>query len=328
MQKNRSNFPLNESSLSHEKIYNIQFIIYQVSYYEQFGTIPLGIIGNMISIFIFSRPSLNKNTNTGFLFTILCLINIFIILYNAIFKWEVLKKLIIRNLQIHFKMEMFLERVIGHSLSWIQALISFDRFITVFFPVKGARIMNKKWALFSIIFGLLVFISSANSIHFIYYSPKSSTTNKNNIRLIYLIYKLIDMLMKICIPYLIIMVFDIMVILRLKRSKKEFRSRQSRRSRSSKFTINTIIIDLIFLIFNIPSILSFYYYLKFNELSFYNDNSGLNFNFALRLYELLSNIYSRLFFILFLIFNRIFRYEFISIFKRNRCFNNVNASLS
>ena len=134
--------------------------------------------------------------------------------------------------------------------------------------------------------------------------------------------------MKIIIPYLIIVLLDIMVIVRLRRSKSELIARQPlRRSTSSRFTINTIVIDLLFLICNLPFILDFYMSMKLKI------EEGINLfdkkvSLASSVLRLLSIIYSHLFFILFLIFNRIFRHEFISIFKRNRCFNNVNASSS
>ena len=293
---------------------NIHLILNKICDYENFVTVPLGIIGNLFSIFIFTRPCLNKKTNTGRLFTILCVINILVILNNVIFYWS---KKIIKIIQIHFKMEKFLEKVIEQSLSWIQAMISFDRFITVYSPLQGARLMNKKWLLSLIIFGIFVFIACVNSLHFVVYSSPSPTSSTN--KQIYYIYDRIEKVMKIFIPYLIIVVFDLMVIVRLRRSKSQVGERQPRRSRNSRFTINTIIIDLLFLIFNFPEI--FIFFAHFNTF-------GLDAFLVRSVYELFVNIYSYLFFILFFIFNRIFRQEFISIFKHNSCFNNINTSSS
>ena len=312
---NKFNFSLNGSR--HDGLQdsiNIHLILNKICDYEYFVTVPLGIIGNLISIFIFTRPSLNKKTNTGLLFTILCVINLLVILNKVIFYWSFTRK-IIKILQIHFKMEKFIEKVIEQSLSWIQSMITFDRFITVYSPLKGARLMNKKWILFSIIFGIFVLISSVNSIHFVIYSSPTSSAYKQ----IYPIYDRIDKVMKIFIPYLIIVVFDLMVILRLRGSKRQVGERQPRRSRSSRFTINTIIIDLLFVIFNFPDIFMF-----FANFSIF----GLDVFLVRLVYDLFSNIYSYLFFILFFIFNRIFRHEFISIFTHNSCFNNINTSSS
>ena len=310
MHKNSSYFWFNVTDMSQEKInifYTIS-ILDKVFYYEEFVTIPLGIIGNLISIYIFTRPSLNKKTNTGRLFTILCIINIILIFYKAIFHWTFIYKFI-SNLKIHFNMDKFLKKVLEHSLSWIQALTSFDRFITVFYPVNGTRIMNKKWVLFSIIFGLLIFITCLNSFQFVLNSLNYS---KN---LLYLIYFFMDILIRILFPYLIILIFDVMVIVRLRRSNPEFRSRQPRRNKSSRFTINTIIIDFLFLVCNFPFIFDFFTYLIFN---LFDPNSML----AKSIFDIFLYIYSHLFFILFVVFNRIFRDEFISILKCNSCLTN------
>ena len=310
--QNLSNISLNESI--YDKL-GIHWVVH-ISTYEAFVTIPLGIIGNLISIFIFTRPILNKKTNTGLLFTILCLLNLIIILYEGYLKWPIFFKLTP-------KLKEIIKRVLEHSLSWIQVLISFDRFITVFFPIKGVRLMNKKSVLFSIILCLIVLITG---VQFMYYW--FTFTTKKQLILYTTIFKFIDILMKIIIPYLIIIVMDIMVIVRLRRSKSELRARQPlRRSTSSRFTINTIVIDLLFLICNLSYVLNSYIsiQLKFNEVINHID---INVSLASSFLRLLSVIYLHLFFILFLIFNRIFRHEFILIFKRNSCFNNINSSFS
>jgi hypothetical protein len=312
---NLSNISLNESKY-HDK-FAIHGVLYSISNYEAFVTIPLGIIGNLISIFIFTRPILNKKTNTGLLFTILCLLNLNIILYEGLLKWQTF------IIKLTPKLKEIIKRLLEHSLSWIQVLISFDRFITVIFPIKGVRLMNKKWFLFSIIIFLLVFIIGIQLVHYWF-----TYTTKKQFNLNTIIFKFIDILMTIIIPYLIIILLDIMVIVRLRRSKNELRARQPiRRSKSFRFTINTIVIDLLFLICKLSYFLNFYMSMKLMiEVRVYFVDKKVS--LASSVFTLLSIFYSHLFFILFLIFNRIFRHEFISIFKRNRCFNKVNASSS
>ena len=312
--QNLSNISLNES-IYHED-FSIHWIVHSISNYEAFVTIPLGIIGNLISIFIFTRPSLNKKTNTGLLFTILCLLNLIIILYEGLLKWKTF-------LYLTSKFKEIFKRIIEQSLSWIQVLISFDRFITVFLPIKGVRLMNKKSVLFSIIICLIVLIIGVKLVYYWY-----TSTNRKQFSLNGIINSIIDLHMKIIIPYLIIVVLDLMVIVRLKRSKTEFRARQPlRRSKCFRFTINTIVIDLLFLICNLLFIFQFYKSMKIKIEEGIN-HTDLNVSLASSFLRILSIIYSHLFFILFLIFNRIFRHEFISIFKRNSCFNNINSSSS
>ena len=56
----------------------------EIGFYLLLVTVPVGLIGNLAAIFIFTRPKLNRNTNTGFLYTILCIFNIIKIVYQAI----------------------------------------------------------------------------------------------------------------------------------------------------------------------------------------------------------------------------------------------------
>lgn len=147
-----------------------QYIFYmnkldEIVFYLLFVTLPVGMIGNFVSAFIFIRPTLNQTTNTGFLYTILSILNLIRILSQAIFKnWHSNSEY---KINVHFQSELFIEYVISQLLSWNQALISFDRFIVVFSPIKGVRIIGKKGVLYSIMLGLFVIILVANSPNFI-----------------------------------------------------------------------------------------------------------------------------------------------------------------
>ena len=103
--------------------------------------IPIGIFGNFISLLIFTRQNLNKKTNTGFLYSILCVINIFTLLELGFIS----QPLIFLNYTIHLHCNLrpFISTSLVYSLSWMQVLISFDRFLLVIFPMKS-KFMTKK----------------------------------------------------------------------------------------------------------------------------------------------------------------------------------------
>lgn len=332
MVKNLS-FSINSSRVNQEYLF-IYTIIGKIGYYEELVSFPIGIIGYLISIFIFTRPSLNQKSNTGFLFMILCIINLIKIIdqirvriQNCFIKVDSANNSFIVIEQSTPIIVSFIFKVIYQSLPWTQALISFDRLIAVFSPVKGARLMNKKWILFSIILGLLVFITSANSVYFLNITAPSRNNTSikitvSNEKQPNMIHGYIEILMSVFIPYMIILLLDIMVIVRLRRSRVKIGSRQTanNRSRSFRFMVNTILIDLIYLIFILPNlILDVLYFIKYDRYS--------------KLFVVFAvfaqlKIYCKLFFVLFFIFNRIFRQEFISIFKSNRFFRHINFTLS
>ena len=118
----------------------------EISYYYLMITLPLGIVGNVISLYIYTRPNLNRKTNTGFLYAWLCVFNLLSILQYAFLT----RSSILFNFTINLPCGMvdFLRRTIYKWLSWMQVYISFDRFVAVYFPSKTS-FMSKKVKEFS-----------------------------------------------------------------------------------------------------------------------------------------------------------------------------------
>ena len=293
---------------------------YSICYYLMLVNIPIGIIGALISIFIFTRPSLNESTNTRFLYTILCFINLIRILLQAAFKnWHLFTSF---NISLQFESENVIENLILQAFSWSQALISFDRLIVVYSPIKGVRIMSKKWVLYSIMLGLFVLILCANSPFFIRHSDSFTIDNVTYYQDgvwnsdLYWIYDFIQIFMEVYIPYLSVVIFDIMVIVHLRRSKINIGTKRFGNNRISRFTINTILIDLIYLIFNLPSTIVNIYLIVLNVNCFNGNCYYINkhyTNIVLQLIKFSKLIYNCLLFFVFVIFNKKFRSEFFSI---------------
>ena len=284
-----------------------------ICYYLLFIAIPVGIIGNLVSIFIFTRRSLNQRTNTGFFYTILCIVNVIQIVFISIFKrWDSFSNF---RIYLNFNIENYIETIILQTVCWIQALISFDRFIVVYSPIKGVRIMSKKWVLCSIILGLFILIICFDLPSFIH----TYKTTDIAYHLSYLssvlnwVTEFIMSLMGVQIPFLIMVILDILVVFRLKRSRMQTHGSNSRQtgqsSRSYRFTINTILIDLIYFIFNFPFTICNIIFL----INMLNKSSHSILNFVSGIVSQLPFFYSCLLFFTFLIFNRNFRSEFFSI---------------
>lgn len=110
------------------------------NYYFLVVVSPLGVFFNLLSIFIFIRPSLNKNTNTGFLFNWLCILNLINILYFTF----VFQANNLFNYTITFPcgVRMLIRRTTYNVVSWMQVFISFDRFFAVIYP--RAMFMRKR----------------------------------------------------------------------------------------------------------------------------------------------------------------------------------------
>lgn len=112
-----------------------------VLYYPVLISLPIVIIGNLFSFFIYTRPNLNKKTNTGFLFAWLCLLNICFMLIIVLINLS--KSLFGFQANLPCGLSSYIFRMGYCLVPWMHVIISFDRFISVVFPIK-MRIMSKK----------------------------------------------------------------------------------------------------------------------------------------------------------------------------------------
>ena len=112
-----------------------------ITYYFLFATMPFGLIGNAVALFVYSRPRLNHKTNTGFLYAWLCFWNILLILYYMfIFRSATLFNY---SVSMPCGVSNYLRRLTLNMVPWMQVIISFDRFMAVVFPSRRA-FMKKK----------------------------------------------------------------------------------------------------------------------------------------------------------------------------------------
>ena len=116
-------------------------------------------------------------------------------------------------------------------------------------------------------------------------------------------------------------ILDLIVIIRL---RSQIGETQSNISKSLRFSRNTILIDFIFLIFNLPPITFNVYYIIISSLPQINLFNLYIYMFAMFI-TIFPYIYLSLQFLVFITFNRIFRYEFIAI--SIRCFNTIKNKL-
>ena len=112
-----------------------------IYYYPIIIGLPIGIIGDVFSFYIYTRPNLNKKTNTGFLYACLCIANLIFMLYFVfVFRSP---GLFGYTVSLPCGLLQYLLRVIFCFVPWMQVIISFDRFIAVIYPLKKHVITQK-----------------------------------------------------------------------------------------------------------------------------------------------------------------------------------------
>lgn len=126
---------------------NLNYLIYlnsvgdAILYFPVLVALPIGVIGNLFSFYVYTRPNLNKKTNIGFLYAILCIANLTLILY-FVFVF-IPSDLFGYTVTLPCGMVLYLLRVVYCLVPWMHVVISFDRFVLVVFPLKKDKI-NKK----------------------------------------------------------------------------------------------------------------------------------------------------------------------------------------
>ena len=314
---------------------SIKVFTNEADFYSVLSKIPkyimsFGIVGNLISLFVFSRPCLNQKTKSGRIYALLCCLSLIIIVYNlagrkldSFFEFKITLP---RNTQY------FIDMILLQFWSWIQVLITFDRFISVYYPIKGVRMMSKKWLLYSIIIGMFIFIIGVNSPNYIRCSTYmvGNVTYKANDMMcddVVVLTYIVKILMQFVIPYFLMVILDVMVIIRLRKSKNRLASakRSTRISRSLRFSRNTILIDFIYLFFNFPPVIYNVYSILlfiYPEISFSNSF----FNILPMFVDIFPYVYPSILFLVFVTFNRIFRSELFSLFRLDKCFKIITNS--
>jgi hypothetical protein len=147
---------------------------------------------------------------------------------------------------------------------------------------------------------------------------------------------LIAVFMRFLIPYIIMLTFNLLVIYRLKHSKIRVSFSNSIRSGSGsqeqpfrqltrkefRFTVSTLIIDSIFLFFYFP--LGINYAIATYNLFSTSITSDLYLNAVFNLFsnltQLLALAHTSVLFFIFIVFNRIFRTEFIVLLRIDKFF--------
>ena len=193
--------------------------------------------------------------------------------------------------------------------------------------------------------GFLAFILLADMTNLLTYP----VTNAKNVTSCFvasdvtLATNLLANLMRVFIPYALMLTMNLLVIFRLKNSKVRAgaanatlqatgNSRASRQlsNKEFKFTVSTLIIDFVFLFFYLPIGIVFIIatYNLFGTSITSDPVSNAIYNFISNITQMLALSHTSALFAIFVIFNQYFRNELIILFRLNRVFPTANSETS
>lgn len=319
-----------------------------IVYYSTIITLPIGIIGNLFSFYIYTRPNLNKKTNTGFIFAWFCLLNLVLILYfsfvfrsSSLFGYNVTLPT-----PCSLRYIVYMLRSIWCCVPWIQVLASFDRFIFVVYPLKK-HVMSKKWVLFLILFGILLFVAAINSANIVTFTRTftfmgfvftfCSQTDDANIAT-----TVLTIVSRIYIPFACMLTLNLIVLRRLRKSKIRVgvanvtRMGQQKNqpgqlsSKEYKFIVSMLFIDITFFVFYTPlAVTMTLYSVTTINSTLFDPVTNAWILLAYSTAQALALIYSVSSFFIFAVFNRYFRGEVIAMLRLKRFLPRVfNESIS
>ena len=130
----------NQTDLSSYIVY-LNLVSNKFTYYFMMSTVPVGVVGNLVSFVVYTRPRLNNKTNTGFLYACLCIVNLTSILYYTF----VFRSVTLFNYAVYMPCGLsdYFRRNALNSVPWMQVMISLDRFVVVMYPSKK-QLFTKK----------------------------------------------------------------------------------------------------------------------------------------------------------------------------------------
>jgi hypothetical protein len=115
------------------------------NFYFTVVCVPVGILLNLVSIYVFQRPRLNKTT-MGFMFTYRSIVDILLLLtVLLLIRGDALFQVVLyQQSDILCKLFYWLKRLILHMSSFNYVIITLDRFFSICFPTRFGFLKKKR----------------------------------------------------------------------------------------------------------------------------------------------------------------------------------------
>ena len=228
-------------------------------------TTSIGIPCNIAAIIVFSLL-IKQKTNMGFLYTIQCLVDLFMILVSVF---------LIRSTTINLypvgleglndpmcKFIKFMRRFPIHMSSWMPVLITFDRFIYIFYGQSNRfKFMKKKLNLALIILAMFTMLAIVNVANLMYYLPDrvvypngtlGPVTTCTATYEVVLSSDMVSIFFRTYIPFSLMIFLNTLMIRKIFNKSRAAFNQTSLSRREYQFTFSTMAYDLYFLVLNFP----------------------------------------------------------------------------
>jgi hypothetical protein len=304
----------------------------QISFYYIVICLPIGILLDVFSIYIFSKRSLQK-TNMGFLFV--CKLSIDIILmvsYIFLLRSQLLFNVDIKTYSnLACSLFSFYRRYILHISGFMTVFISFDRFVYIHYSGKFSCMQDRK-KLVSVLVAMFLVIGLIDLEKLLYHVVEKKTTfsadttqSATSLECVSMFKsgipsEMISILMRIHIPIILMFVFNSILIHDLFKSKSKMSLRNHRKE--AQFTFSVLFSSVAYLVLYTPVAILFgikhYHMLRPEQPGSVNQRSLEIFTFLFDLSINISLIFETFLFFIVLATNNLFRNEVWTVLRLKR----------
>jgi hypothetical protein len=262
-------------------------LITNIEFYFSIIMNPIGISLNLMCVYIFNKDSLNKKTNLGFLYMVLCLLNILALLNSTIIAClSYFDSDPYAHSLFSCKLLNLWNVFVFYCPSIQQIIIGIEVFRLVYFPYSK-KFSKKRYiflALFMLLFcfivtGVLTFnfelqLEETEEDYTLIYDNLLNASNFSNntissyvcttTRIIDLLFDATNIFFKVLLPFMIILTLNLFITRKLLNSAKALKRAKKSSIRRNQFVVSSIIINFIFIIIYLPWTASFFVYHKFH----------------------------------------------------------------
>jgi hypothetical protein len=282
--------------------------------------LPIGIIGNLLSIVIFLRSTFRSTAMGLYQAAISIQSEIFLVSYYLNIN------LIFLNSEIMCKIQRILPQIFLQSTTILVTVVSVDRFLLVFYPKKFVFLKTLKFQLIVVLL-ILVFSILLNlvSVFNIFYDSLSMRCGVTSDYIHTVVISVIDLVFCNAIPMIIMIITSALVISKVFKLKRKLNKDKKLSRKEYNFAIATIVSVVFFMVCCLPYFMSvvalIYLYVKQKNSHIV---SLLQDAYASRLSDTICWFFRFCFFsfsfIAHLSFNFLYRSELISLFRIKRLF--------
>ena len=298
-----------------------------------FGSI--GLILNTLGIVVYKRKAFADMSMSFYNIVIACVNNICILSYL----WQAIPLYFNVNIKLNSQAECmlvtYLQMVAGRLSAWIETLITVDRMVCIIFSNKFLFMKNRK--VLSVVIAALLAVSLAISSQYFQFElvrTPSNTTISPNVtvatitatcsvdKAIILSINVLAIVTRVAVPFVIMIVSNIFLIYHLKRVRRERWMKKE-----EAFARSVVALSVFFLLTNLPlAVIAVYQIVLAYDGSSPLSRSSVLVNLVYTLSMLLSS-YNYVFPTLVnLMFNKIFRQEFLIMFGFKNKINSTRLS--